>query len=209
MWPLSKLPPGVVPTLGPDATALGQVFYYTLEAEGADLAQLRSLQDWYIRYQLQAVEGVSEVATLGGYVKQYQIDVIPEKLRAHRVTLARGLRSRPPQQHRRGGQGRREQSLRVLHPRHRLRQERAGHREHRHPPGSGHADLRQERGHGAAWPGVSPRHARQRRPRGGRRRRPDAVRREPAGGHRARQGEDRRDRAGPAGHAADGQGRCR
>jgi len=84
---LSKLPQGVMPTLGPDATALGQIFYYTLEAEGADLQQLRSLQDWYIRYQLQAVEGVTEVATLGGYVKQYQIDVVPEKLRAHRVTL--------------------------------------------------------------------------------------------------------------------------
>ncbi|TXT33634.1 MAG: Acriflavin resistance protein [Planctomycetota bacterium] len=83
----SKMPTGVMPTLGPDATALGQIFYYTLEADGADLQQLRSLQDWYIRYQLQAVEGVTEVATLGGYVKQYQIDVLPEKLRAHRVTL--------------------------------------------------------------------------------------------------------------------------
>ncbi|MGE5193025.1 MAG: efflux RND transporter permease subunit, partial [Deltaproteobacteria bacterium] len=82
-----KLPPAVVPTLGPDATALGQIYYYTLEAEGADLQQLRSLQDWYIRYQLQSVEGVTEVATLGGFVKQYQIDVQPEKLRAHRVTL--------------------------------------------------------------------------------------------------------------------------
>lgn len=83
----SKMPQGVMPTLGPDATALGQVFYYTLQADGADLQQLRSLQDWYVRYQLQAVEGVTEVATLGGYVKQYQIDVIPEKLRAQRVTL--------------------------------------------------------------------------------------------------------------------------
>src|SRR5512132_80606 len=56
-----RLPQGVVPILAPDATALGQVFWYTLEAEGADLAQLRSLQDWYVRYQLQGVEGVSEV----------------------------------------------------------------------------------------------------------------------------------------------------
>jgi len=84
---LSRLPPGVVPGLGSDATALGQIFYYTLEADGADLSTLRSLQDWYIRYQLQAVEGVTEVATLGGYVREYQIDVVPEKLRAHRVTL--------------------------------------------------------------------------------------------------------------------------
>lgn len=83
----AKLPPGVVPVLGPDATALGQVYWYTLEAEGADIAQLRSLQDWYVRYQLQSVEGVSEVASVGGFVKQYQVDVHPDKLRAHRVSL--------------------------------------------------------------------------------------------------------------------------
>lgn len=82
-----RLPQGVIPTLGPDATALGQIFWYTLEGEGADLAQLRSLQDWYVRYQLQSVEGVSEVASVGGFVKQYQIDVHPDKLRAHRITL--------------------------------------------------------------------------------------------------------------------------
>jgi Cu(I)/Ag(I) efflux system membrane protein CusA/SilA len=82
-----SLPAGVVPVLGPDATALGQVFWYTLEAAGCDLQQLRSLQDWYIRYQLQSVEGVTEVASVGGYVKQYQIDVDPEKMRAQRVTL--------------------------------------------------------------------------------------------------------------------------
>jgi len=84
---VQKLPKEVVPVLGPDATALGQIFWYTLQADGADLAQLRSLQDWYVRYQLQSVEGVSEVATLGGFVKQYQIDVDPDKLRAHRVAL--------------------------------------------------------------------------------------------------------------------------
>jgi copper/silver efflux system protein len=83
----TKLPPGVVPVLGPDATALGQIFWYTLEAPGADLAQLRSLQDWYVRYQLQSVEGVSEVASAGGFVRQYQVDVHPDKLRAHSVTL--------------------------------------------------------------------------------------------------------------------------
>jgi Cu(I)/Ag(I) efflux system membrane protein CusA/SilA len=83
----SKLPQGVTPVLGPDATALGQVYWYTVEAEGVDLGRLRSLQDWYIRYQLQSVEGVSEVASVGGFVKQYQVDVHPEKMRAHRVTL--------------------------------------------------------------------------------------------------------------------------
>jgi Cu(I)/Ag(I) efflux system membrane protein CusA/SilA len=82
-----RLPTGVTPVLGPDATALGQVYWYTVEAEGFDLAELRSIQDWYLRYQLNSVEGVSEVASIGGYVKQYQIDVHPDKLRAHRVTL--------------------------------------------------------------------------------------------------------------------------
>ena len=84
----SRLPASVEPVLGPDATALGQVFWYTVEGEGFDLGELRSLQDWYIRYQLNAVEGVSEVASVGGFVKEYQIDVDPVKLRAHRVTLS-------------------------------------------------------------------------------------------------------------------------
>jgi Cu(I)/Ag(I) efflux system membrane protein CusA/SilA len=83
----AKLPAGVEPVLGPDATALGQVFWYTVEGEGFDLAELRATQDWYIRYHLNAVEGVSEVASVGGYVKQYQIDVDPVKMRAHGVTL--------------------------------------------------------------------------------------------------------------------------
>lgn len=82
-----RLPQGVEPVLGPDATALGQVFWYTVEGDGFDLAELRSLQDWYIRYQLNAVEGVSEVASIGGHVKQYQIDVDPVKMRAHGVAL--------------------------------------------------------------------------------------------------------------------------
>ena len=82
-----RLPPGVTPVLGPDATALGQVFWYTVEAEGFDLAELRSIQDWYLRYQLNSVEGVSEVASIGGFVKQYQIDVHPDALRAYRITL--------------------------------------------------------------------------------------------------------------------------
>lgn len=82
-----RLPAGVVPVLGPDATALGQIFWYTVEGEGFDLEELRSAQDWYIRYQLQSVEGVSEVASVGGFVKQYQIDLHPDKMRAHRVTI--------------------------------------------------------------------------------------------------------------------------
>lgn len=74
-------------TLGPDATALGQIFWYTVEGDGYNLAELRSIQDWYVRYQLTAVDGVSEVASVGGYVKQYQIDIDPNKLIAHDVKI--------------------------------------------------------------------------------------------------------------------------
>ena len=83
----TRLPEGVVPVLGPDATALGQVLWYTVEGEGFSLEELRSLQDWFIRYQLNAVPGVSEVASIGGHVREYQIDVVPDSMRAHRVTL--------------------------------------------------------------------------------------------------------------------------
>jgi len=82
-----KLPPGVEPVLGPDATGVGWVFEYVLESDSLDLAQLRTLQDWYVRYQLTAVPGVSEVASLGGYVKQYQVEVDPERLRAFNIPV--------------------------------------------------------------------------------------------------------------------------
>ncbi len=85
----AQLPDGVVPQLGPDATGLGQVFYYVLvpPKDGMSLADLRSLQDFVIKYDLQAVEGVSEVASIGGYVRQYQIEVDPDKLRFHGIPL--------------------------------------------------------------------------------------------------------------------------
>ncbi|HEV2290710.1 MAG TPA: efflux RND transporter permease subunit, partial [Gemmatimonadales bacterium] len=85
----SRLPQGVEPTLGPDATGVGWVFEYTLQSDSLDLAQLRSLQDWSIRYQLTAIPGVSEVASLGGFVKQYQVDIDPERLRAFRLSPMR------------------------------------------------------------------------------------------------------------------------
>ncbi|PKL93430.1 MAG: CusA/CzcA family heavy metal efflux RND transporter, partial [Gemmatimonadetes bacterium HGW-Gemmatimonadetes-1] len=84
-----QLPDGVEPTLGPDATGVGWVFEYTLESDSLDLAQLRSLQDWSIRYQLTAVPGVSEVASLGGFVRQYQVEVDPERLRAFGIPVTR------------------------------------------------------------------------------------------------------------------------
>jgi copper/silver efflux system protein len=87
---IGTLPEGVTPTLGPDATALGQIFYYVLEGPpGMNLAELRSLQDYVIKYELQAVQGVSEVASVGGYVRQYQIEVSPDALRFHDIPLDR------------------------------------------------------------------------------------------------------------------------
>lgn len=89
------LPAGVQPTLGPDATALGQVFWYTLEGidkqgnstGGWGLNELRSIQDWYVRYALLSADGISEVASVGGFVQEYQIDVSPNALRAYGVML--------------------------------------------------------------------------------------------------------------------------
>jgi len=83
-----SLPPGVVPTLGPDATGVGHVFWYTVEGRGHSLRDLRSIQDWFIRYQLNAVPGVAEVASVGGEVRQYQIDVDPSRLRAYKIPLS-------------------------------------------------------------------------------------------------------------------------
>jgi len=86
---LSKaLPAGVVPTLGPDATGVGHVFWYTVEGKGYSLRDLRSIQDWYVRYQLNSVPGVAEVASIGGTVRQYQIDVDPKRLQAFKIPLS-------------------------------------------------------------------------------------------------------------------------
>jgi copper/silver efflux system protein len=83
-----QLPEGVVPTLGPDATGVGQIFWYTLESDQMNLRDLRTLQDWFVRYQLNSVPGVAEVASVGGYVQQYQVDVDPNKLRAYNMRLS-------------------------------------------------------------------------------------------------------------------------
>ncbi|MCJ7617943.1 MAG: efflux RND transporter permease subunit, partial [Desulfobacterales bacterium] len=93
--PSGTLPPDVQPALGPDATALGQIFWYTLEGQdkngnptgGWDLHELRTIQDWYVRYALLSADGVAEVASIGGYVKEYQVDVDPDAMRAYGVKL--------------------------------------------------------------------------------------------------------------------------
>lgn len=84
----AQLPSGVVPSLGPDGTGVGHVFWYTVEGKGYDLGTLRAIQDWYIRYKLSSVDGVAEVASIGGFVKQYQVDVNPNDLRAHNITIS-------------------------------------------------------------------------------------------------------------------------
>jgi len=88
-----QLPPGVVPTLGPDATGVGHVFWYTVEGGGLNLRDLRSLQDWYVRYQLNSVPGVAEVASVGGTVQQYQIDIDPNRLRSYALPLSTVVRA--------------------------------------------------------------------------------------------------------------------
>lgn len=93
--PRGLLPNGIQPSLGPDATALGQIYWYTLEGRdpdgnatgGWDPQELRSIQDFYVKYGLAAASGVSEVASIGGYVKEYQVDIDPDKLLANKVTL--------------------------------------------------------------------------------------------------------------------------
>lgn len=83
-----QLPEGVTPTLGADASGVGQVFWYTLESDSMELRDLRTVQDWFVRYQLNSVPGVAEVASVGGYVQQYQIDVDPNKLRSFGLPLS-------------------------------------------------------------------------------------------------------------------------
>ena len=84
----SQLPKNVTPALGPDATGVGWAFMYSINSTNRSLAELRSMQDWYLKYQLTAVEGVSEVASVGGFVKQYQVTVDPAKLRAYNLAIA-------------------------------------------------------------------------------------------------------------------------
>lgn len=99
--PAQLLPDGVQPTLGPDATALGQIFWYTLEGRdqdgqatgGWDLHELRSIQDFYVKNALQSAGGVSEVASIGGFVQEYQIDVDPEKMKAFGIQLSQVMKA--------------------------------------------------------------------------------------------------------------------
>ena len=87
------LPTGITPTLGPDGTGVGHILWYTLEAKGMDLGEQRALQDWYVKLGLQTVHGVSEVASFGGFEKQYQITVDPNKLEYYNIPLSQVLKA--------------------------------------------------------------------------------------------------------------------
>ncbi|MGY4386550.1 CzcA family heavy metal efflux pump [Pedobacter sp. UYP24] len=87
------LPEGITPTLGPDGTGVGHILWYTLEAKGIDLGEQRALQDWYVKFGLQTVPGVSEVASFGGFEKQYQINVDPHKLNYYNIPLSQVLKA--------------------------------------------------------------------------------------------------------------------
>ncbi len=84
----SRLPKNVSPSLGPDATGVGWAFMYSINSTNRNLAELRSMQDWYLKYQLSSVEGVSEVASVGGFVKQYQVTVDPARLRGYNLAIS-------------------------------------------------------------------------------------------------------------------------
>ncbi len=84
----SLLPPNVRPTLGPDGTGVGHVFWYTIEGKGYKLEQLRTLQDWFVRYQLNTVQGVAEVASIGGFVREYQVNIDPNRLFAYDIKIS-------------------------------------------------------------------------------------------------------------------------
>ncbi|MDB5002653.1 MAG: efflux transporter permease subunit [Mucilaginibacter sp.] len=87
------LPQGTTPTLGPDGTGVGHILWYTLDAKGMDLGEQRALQDWYIKLGLQTVSGVSEVASFGGFEKQYQVTIDPHKLNYYNISLSQVLKS--------------------------------------------------------------------------------------------------------------------
>src|SRR5665647_2081604 len=85
----ARLPKGVTPTLGPDATGVGWAYEYVVLAKDRTLAELRTIQDWYVRYQLTKAQGVAEVASIGGFVQTYQVTVDPVKLRSYGIPLAK------------------------------------------------------------------------------------------------------------------------
>ena len=175
----SRLPEGVTPTLGPDATGVGWVYQYAVVAKELSLAELRSLQDWVVRFAVSKAEGVSEVASVGGFVKQYSIVVDPARLRAQGVSLDGHRRCRPRQQHGRRRPHRRNLRVRVHGARPRLSEGHRRHREHRPEDQKRRAAAARRRRQGRTRSGRTPRHHRAERRRRGRERHRAAARSAP------------------------------
>ena len=121
-----RLPAGVTPTLGPDATGVGWVYQYVVRGAQKNLAELRTIQDWYVRFGLAKAEGVAEIASVGGFVKQYSVVVDPRRLQALGIPLSRHSRRDPREQHGCRRSHRRSLRDRVRHSRSRLYQVSSG-----------------------------------------------------------------------------------
>jgi multidrug efflux pump subunit AcrB len=202
--PAGTVPEGVTPTLGPDATPLGQVFWYTLEgrdpdgqpAGGWDLHELRTVQDWYVRYSLLSAEGISEVGSIGGFVQEYQIDVDPDAMRAARVGIDDVFMAVRMSNIDVGARTIEIKQGRVHHSRPGLCRDGRRHRGQRRRRQRQRANHDQGRGPRLLGPGASPGGARQRRRRSRGRGRGRPLRLQSLGGHQESQGTNRRDCSG-------------
>ena len=192
-----SLPTGVTPTLGPDATGVGHVFWYTVESPTHSLRELRTLQDWFIRYQLNAVPGVAEVASVGGHVQQYQVDVDPNRLQDLQPAAQRGGVGRPRQQPECRRQRARVERRLADRARRRVDRVRRRHQADRRRRRERRPDLRRAGGERPDRRRLPRRLARERDAGSRRRRRRRADRRQHEGRHRRGQGAHRADCAGP------------
>ena len=199
-----RLPAGVAPSLGPDATGVGWVYQYVVRGAQKNLAELRTIQDWYVRYGIAKAEGVAEVASVGGFVKQYSVVIDPRRLQALGIPLAKIREALAHQQHgRRRAHGRACRD-RVRGARPRLHQGPVRPRADRRQERARRAGAAQGRGARRARARRAPRHHRdERRGRGRLRHRAAALRRERARGDPQRQGPPCRDRAEPAARRHD------
>jgi multidrug efflux pump subunit AcrB len=188
-----RLPEGVTPSLGPDATGVGWVYQYVVLGAQRTLAELRTIQDWYLRYQLTKAEGVAEIASVGGFVQQYQVVIDPQKLQAYGLTLPQitAAIQQPRCRRPRGRDGRN----RICRARPRLSPKHQGPRRDRAEDAGRDTGAAARRRTHRARPRRAPRHRRAQRPgRGGQRHRIAARRPERAACDRQRQAETGRDR---------------
>ena len=142
----SRLPAGVTPTIGPDATGVGWVYQYAVMSKELNLADTRTIQDWNLKFALAKAEGVAEVASVGGFVKQYNVILDPQRMRDLGITDAEDARRHPREQRRRRWPHRRAVGVRVRDPRQGLSEEHRRSRQHRAEERRRHAGLAARRG---------------------------------------------------------------